>query len=142
MATTLEHPRSPRELSGAADPAAELLAEVQHGLARHAVEDVAPDDALLVAIECVIEAANVRDLDRPVTAAELAPFDCEILEPLIRRGQAQGAWSGVATASQLALSLRSLIAGLLPLGARDHQGTRPLARRIQTLFLEAAANAG
>lgn len=142
MATALDHAGGPHELSAVAGVAAELLTEVNHGLARHAVEDVSPDDALLLAIECLVEAANVIHFDRPLTAFELSPFDEELLEPLIRRGQAQGAWSGVPTAAQLALSLRSLIAGLLPLSARDRQEPRSLARRIQTLFLEAAANAG
>jgi hypothetical protein len=137
------HPNSQSsDRAGEADLAAELLIEVNHGLARHAVEDASPDDALLLAIECVIEAANVIHADRPLTAVELSPFDKEVLEPLIRRGQSQGVWSGVPTAAQLALSLRSLIAGLLPLSGRYRQEPRSLARGIHTLFLEASANAG
>jgi hypothetical protein len=138
----MTHPGSQSsDRPGAADLAAELLIEVNHGLARHAVEDVPPDDALLLAIECVIEAANLTYPNRPLTALELSPFDQDLFEPLIRRGQSQGVWPPVPMPGQLALSLRSLIAGLLPLSGRYRQEPRSLARNIHTLFLEAAANA-
>jgi hypothetical protein len=136
------HPSSQSiDRPGAADLAAELLIEVSHGLARHAVEDVSPDEALLLAIECVIEAANLTHSNKPLTALELSPFDKELFEPLIRRGQSKRGWSQVPTTGQLALSLRSLIAGLLPLSGRYRQEPRSLAHKIHTLFLEAAANA-
>jgi hypothetical protein len=41
----------PSERADEAGLAAELVTEVNHGLARHAVEDVSPDDALLLAID-------------------------------------------------------------------------------------------
>jgi hypothetical protein len=125
----------------AADTTGSLVLAVDHRLARHAVEDVSPDDALLLAIEAVLETVNAVHSDALLTAGELAPFDEALLEPLIRRGQSQGVWSGVPSAAQLALSLRSLIAGLLPIGTRDRQEPSALARRIRTLFVEAAANA-
>ncbi len=125
----------------AADSTGALVIDVDHRLARHAVEDVSPDDALLLAIEAVLEAANDTHSDAPLTAVELEPFDHDLLEPLIRRGQSQGFWSAVPSAAQLALSLRSLIAGLLSIGGRDRPESWALARRIRTLFLEAAANA-
>jgi hypothetical protein len=125
----------------AADSTGALVIDVDHRLARHAVEDVSPDDALLLAIEAVLEAANDMHSDTPLTAFELALFDEDLLEPLIRRGQSQGFWSGVPSAAQLALSLSSLIAGLLPVSGRDRQEPWALARRIRTLFVEAAANA-
>jgi hypothetical protein len=138
----MTHPGSQSsDRPGAADLAAELLIEVNHGLARHAVEDASPDDALLLAIECVIEAAIATYSSSPLTVLELSPFDKELFEPLIRRGQSQGVWSRVPTTGQLALSLRSLIVGLLPLSGRYRQEPRSLAHNIHTLFLEAAANA-
>jgi hypothetical protein len=142
MAASLKQPRRSSMRIGVAHPSAGLLIEVDHRLARHAVEDLPPDDALLLAIETVLEAAIEMRSERPVTAIELAQLDEEFLEPLIRRGQSQGLWSAVAPAAQLALSLRSLIAGLLPVSTHCRQEPWTLARRIHVLFGEAAANAG
>jgi hypothetical protein len=141
MPAAVEHPTSHQRL-GPARSAAELLIDVDRRLARHAVEDVSPDDALLLAIEAVLEAANEMHSTSPPTASELAVFDEGLLEPLIRRGQTEGSWSKAASPAALALSLRSLIAGLLLASLRRRQEPWDLARRIRTLFLEAAGNAG
>jgi hypothetical protein len=125
---------------------ADLPNEVDHRLARHAIEDIPPSDALLLAIEALLEVAQLHaDLHSsvlPLSALDLATFDDHLLEPLIRRGQAEGAWASAPSAASLALSLRSLIAGLLPIARSHQQEPWATARTIQTLFTEAAANAG
>jgi len=76
-----------------------------------------------------------------VSAQDLAPFDDQLLEPLIRRGQDGGFWSSAASAASLALSLRSLISGLVPIALHYRQDRWALAHMIRTLFVEAARNA-
>jgi hypothetical protein len=123
---------------------AQMMVEVDHLLARHAVEDVSPDDALLLTIEALLGVAQQPFHDPPekaVSAQDLAPFDEQLLEPLIRRGQEGGFWSSTASAASLALSLRSLISGLVPIGRHYRQDRWALARTIRTLFVEAAGNA-
>jgi hypothetical protein len=122
---------------------ARMMVEVDHLLARHAVEDVSPDDALLLTIEALLGVAQqpVHDPRKAVSAQDLAPFDDQLLEPLIRRGQDGGFWSSTASAASLALSLRSLISGLVPIARHYRQDRWALARTIRTLFVEAAGNA-
>jgi hypothetical protein len=118
-----------------------MVTDVHHLLARHAVEHVPPDDALLLAIEALLEVAEHRLAELPVSAVDLAPFDEELLEPVIRRGQAQGIWSSAASSRALALSLRSLIVGLFSISRYHRQEPWVAARSIRVLFSEAAANA-
>jgi hypothetical protein len=127
-----------------AEPERDLLSEVDRRLARHAVEDVSPGDGLLLAIETLVEVGvqqSRRSADSRLSAADLARFDEALLTPLIRRGQAQGIWPSGLSAASLALSLRSLIAGLLPVARLSQQGASIVARNVHTLFCEAAANA-
>jgi hypothetical protein len=123
---------------------AQMMVEVDHLLARHAVEDVSPDDALLLTIEALLGVAQQPAHDPPrkaVSAQDLALFDDPLLKPLIRRGQEGGLWSSAASAASLALSLRSLIIGLVPIAPHYRQDRWALARMIRTLFVEAAGNA-
>jgi hypothetical protein len=118
---------------------AQMMVDVDHLLARHAVEDASPDDALLLTIEALLGVA--QQPVQAVSAQDLAPFDDQLLEPLIRRGQDGGFWSSAASAASLALSLRSLISGLVPIALHYRQDRWALARMIRTLFVEAAGNA-
>jgi hypothetical protein len=147
MATLAEiEPRRPGEST---DPRGCVVAympvEVDHRLARHVIEDVPPSDALLLAIEALLEVAeqhgDLLSSELPLSALDLARFDDDLLGPLIRRGQADGTWASGPSAASLALSLRSLIAGLLPVARSHQQDAWATACMIRILFTEAAANA-
>ena len=119
---------------------AAMVAEVDHLLAQHALADVSPDDALLLAIETLIDVAQ-DSAQGTLSAADLAPLDKTLLEPLIHRGQTLGAWSSAASAAALAVSLRHLIAGMLAVALRRRPEPWQTARMVRALFTDAAANA-
>lgn len=133
----------PEPDASSADVAA-LIVDVDHGLARHALEDVPVDAALLLTIEVILEVIETRpnSIERDALNAEaFGAFDDQLLIPVIRRGQTERAWSSAAPATALALSLRSLILGLKFVTVSRREETRATARAIRDLFLAAAANA-
>lgn len=122
-----------------------LIVEVDRGLARHALADVPAGDALLLAIEVILEVVerhpSLLERDDPLSASDLHAFDDDLLIPVIRRGQAERAWSSSASETALAVSLRSLIMGLLFAAHSRHEESWATARAIRDLFFAAAANA-
>jgi hypothetical protein len=124
----------------------DLLVEVDHELAVLEADSLPARDGLLVTIEVLLRGAerhpDLVDAPFPQPDGPGDAIDTAVLTPAIVRGQQQGLLPNDVPTRQLTLSLRWLIAGILPIALFRRDAAEKTARTIRSLFSEAAADAG